>query len=1037
MEPANTKTSATEKHQFLSGGGEMGYLIRSKDWKHTPVGEPANWPQSLLTTLSIIINSKFPMFLWWGPDLICFYNDAYRPSLGKDGKHPSILGMRAEQAWPEIWDTIKPLIDEVLQGGASTWSEDQLIPIYRNGKLEDVYWTFSYSPVNDESGKPAGVFVTCTETTEKVNTIKKLEENRNEFRLAIEATELGTFDYNPLTNTFRANKRLKEWFGLQPEDEIILDQAIQAIADQDKKRVTAAIQTALLFSSGGFYDIEYTIVHPATKKETIVRAKGKTWFGEDKNAYRFTGTLQDVSEQVKVRRQIEESEKEFRQLADSLPEMVWTTDKNGAQTFASKRWLEFTGINPYDADSFRKIVHPDDLDKILKTWTSCLQTGKKYRTEVRLKHSSGEYYWFYVNGEPINNDAGEIEKWVGTFVNVNEQKKAEQSLTDAFNKIEESEKRFRNVANSAPVLIWMAGTDTLCSFFNKAWLDFTGRPMEEETGNGWASGVHPDDFQRCLDVYITSFNNRDSFYLEYRLRRYDGVYRWISDNGVPRFTADGIFEGYIGACMDIHEQVTNQQIIKENEERLNVVIEASELGTWELNLHTDKMITSHRYLEIFGYKNNAAPTHAQFLDQLYPDDILLRDLAFKEAMNTGILLYELRIYWPDKSVHWIEVKGKVFYDEENLPLKILGTLRDITEETNYQQDLLEREQKFRLLADTVPQFVWTGDATGKLNYFNQSVYKFSGLTPEKIQQDGWLQIVHPDEREENIRKWTDAVATGKDFNFEHRFRRYDGEYRWQLSRAIPQKDAFGNIRMWVGSSTDIQEIKEQDQQKDYFISLASHELKTPVTSMKGYVQILQKIYGNKEDTFLKNSLSVVDKQIVTLTNLITNLLDLSKIKTGILSLNKEDFEMNALVNDVIAEIKNIHPGYNILFTAEKACFVHADKERIGQVLINFLTNAVKYSPGSRKIILTSAVENKHVIISVQDAGIGIQKKDQEKIFERFYRVEGKNEKTFPGFGIGLFISAEIINRHNGKIGVNSEPGKGSVFYFSLPLIEGT
>src|ERR1700744_1598003 len=139
-----------EKYPFLSGNGEMSDLMLKKDWSKTPVGIIDQWPQSLRTTLSILLNSKFPMFLWWGPELICFYNDAYRPSLGENGKHPEILGMPAPQAWPEIWDAIKPLIDQVVNGGEGTWAEDQLIPIYRNGKMEDVYWTFSYSPVHAE-----------------------------------------------------------------------------------------------------------------------------------------------------------------------------------------------------------------------------------------------------------------------------------------------------------------------------------------------------------------------------------------------------------------------------------------------------------------------------------------------------------------------------------------------------------------------------------------------------------------------------------------------------------------------------------------------------------------------------------------------------------------------------------------------------------------------------------------------------------------------------------------------------------------------
>ena len=147
----------------------MGRLIREFDWSTTLLGTPDNWPQSLLTTVSIILNSRFPMFLWWGPELIQFYNDAYRPSFGKDGKHPLALGQRGQDCWPEAWSVIKPMIDDVLNTGKATWSEDQLIPIYRNNKLENVYWTFSHSRVIDETGHPAGVLVICSETTEKVN----------------------------------------------------------------------------------------------------------------------------------------------------------------------------------------------------------------------------------------------------------------------------------------------------------------------------------------------------------------------------------------------------------------------------------------------------------------------------------------------------------------------------------------------------------------------------------------------------------------------------------------------------------------------------------------------------------------------------------------------------------------------------------------------------------------------------------------------------------------------------------------------------
>ncbi|MEO6131621.1 MAG: ATP-binding protein [Saprospiraceae bacterium] len=171
--------------QFLKEGGEMGELTRQKDWSKTSLGSPESWPQSLRTSISIVLNSRFPMVLLWGPKLICFYNDAFRPSLGQNGKHPFILGMNSEDAWSEIWDIIQPLLLQVTSGGGATWSEDQLIPIFRNNNIEDVYWTFSYSPIHDDGGNVSGVLVICNETTDKIKNEQELITFSNSLELQV------------------------------------------------------------------------------------------------------------------------------------------------------------------------------------------------------------------------------------------------------------------------------------------------------------------------------------------------------------------------------------------------------------------------------------------------------------------------------------------------------------------------------------------------------------------------------------------------------------------------------------------------------------------------------------------------------------------------------------------------------------------------------------------------------------------------------------------------------------------------------------
>ncbi|HEX8460962.1 MAG TPA: PAS domain-containing protein, partial [Segetibacter sp.] len=168
---------------FLKGGGETGELIRTKDWSTTPIGHPETWPLSLRTTVSILLNSRFPMFLWWGPAYITIYNDAYCPILGE--KHPNALGVSGPEVWSEIWDVVGPIAERVKQEGVSNWAEDQLLYINRRGYLEESYFTFSYSPVLSESGEIAGVFCACTETTDKVLATRKLKESEQSLRKII------------------------------------------------------------------------------------------------------------------------------------------------------------------------------------------------------------------------------------------------------------------------------------------------------------------------------------------------------------------------------------------------------------------------------------------------------------------------------------------------------------------------------------------------------------------------------------------------------------------------------------------------------------------------------------------------------------------------------------------------------------------------------------------------------------------------------------------------------------------------------------
>ncbi|MBA3723388.1 MAG: helix-turn-helix domain-containing protein [Candidatus Levybacteria bacterium] len=234
---------------------------------------------------------------------------------------------------------------------------------------------------------------------------------------------------------------------------------------------------------------------------------------------------------------------------------------------------------------------------------------------------------------------------------------------------------------------------------------------------------------------------------------------------------------------------------------------------------------------------------------------------------------------------------------------------------------------------------------------------------------------------------------------------------------------------------ELAERKKLEQQKDEFIGIASHELKTPVTSVKAYTQVLQSRFAKAGDEKSATMLMKMDTQLDKLSVLIGDLLDVTKIEAGNLKLHEEWFDFNEVVGEIIEQTQLITEKHTIVKKLAQSKTIYGDRDRIGQVLINLISNAIKYSPRSDKIIVTTKATKNTVIACVQDFGIGIPKDKQEKVFERFYRAEDKSIETYPGMGLGLYISSEIIKRQGGKIWVESEQGKGSIFCFSLPIKE--
>ena len=371
------------------------------------------------------------------------------------------------------------------------------------------------------------------------------------------------------------------------------------------------------------------------------------------------------------------------------------------------------------------------------------------------------------------------------------------------------------------------------------------------------------------------------------------------------------------------------------------------------------------------------------------------------------------------------------FDEDNQITGILVFGYEVTEQILARRIHKDSADRFKTLAEAMPQKMNTTDAEGNVDYINQQWYDYTQMSFEQLKGWGWDKILNPEDTANTMKNWQYSLETGEELNIEQRFRRHDGVYHWHLTRGVPYKDKDGKIITWIATHTDIHEQKLKEQQKDEFIGIASHEMKTPLTTAKAYLQLLEmSVEGDQtSELYAKKASDAVGR----LHDLITELLDASKIENGRLNYNISTFDFSEMIKNTIEDIGHSFPKHQIIKSGLITRTVEGDENRLQQVIINLLTNAIKYAPKSFEV-LVNVSENEHQLtVSVTDKGIGMSKHHLNKVFDRYYRIE-ENAIQFQGLGIGLYISYDIIVRHGGKMWVESKLGEGSTFYFTLPYV---
>jgi PAS domain S-box-containing protein len=380
---------------------------------------------------------------------------------------------------------------------------------------------------------------------------------------------------------------------------------------------------------------------------------------------------------------------------DTIPGLVWSAFPDGGVEFCNQRWLDYTGLSleKVRGGELAEAIHPQDESDFREKWRAALAQGASFEAEARMRRADGSYRWFLIRAVPLRDAKGGIIRWYGTNADIEELKQARRDITErkrSEEQLRESEARFQVMADTAPVMIWMTGTDALCNYFNKPWLEFTGRTMEQEIGTGWIEGVHPDDVQGCFDGFLPAFHARKPFRMEYRLRRVDGEYRWVLESGIPRYTGAGEFAGYIGSNIDITERKRAEEERRDAETRFRTYVDHA---TDALFVHDDqrKVVDVNRQAcESLGYTREEliGMTPADFDPALGVDDAFVQWM--KERLQAGeVFAFETSHRRKDGTLFPVEVRVRPFWHGGQR--FGLALVRDITERKRAEETLRQAQ----------------------------------------------------------------------------------------------------------------------------------------------------------------------------------------------------------------------------------------------------------------------------------------------------------------------------------------------------------